>query len=123
MIALVIADRCTACHACVRVCPANVFERDPARPPRIARQEDCQTCFICELHCTSDALYVGADCERPEAVDEAQVLAAGLVGEYRRWSGWDEFQGDPRYANEHWRMDDIFARARRMAAERPVAGT
>jgi NAD-dependent dihydropyrimidine dehydrogenase PreA subunit len=29
--------------------------------PVIARPEDCQTCFMCELYCRADALYVGPD--------------------------------------------------------------
>jgi len=118
MIELLIADRCTACDACVQVCPTNVFDASAdGGPPVIARQDDCQTCFMCELYCRFDALYVDPDCEHTSQVDAAWVLASGLLGEYRRDSGWDEWADDPRYSNEDWRMESIFARAR--AAQSP----
>jgi NAD-dependent dihydropyrimidine dehydrogenase PreA subunit len=109
MIELVIDDRCTRCNACVDVCPSNVFERVPDRPPVIARQADCQSCYMCELYCKTDALYVGPNCEAPEPVDEAAIVASGVLGQYRRHSGWDEWQGT--FRNEHWLMGTIFARA------------
>ena len=110
MIEIVIADRCTACNACVTVCPTNVFDTGPDGRPVIARQSDCQTCFMCELYCKADALYVAPDCDRPIPVDAAKVLASDLLGQFRRDSGWDEWQG--RYPNEHWLMDGVFRRAR-----------
>lgn len=122
MIALLLADRCTACQRCVAICPADVFEAGIGEPPRIARATDCQTCFACELYCEADALYVHPDVFQPVAVDEAQVRASGLLGVYRRDSGWHEWQDDPRYANRHWRMDEVFARGRQLASTpRPAA--
>ncbi|MFI0849544.1 4Fe-4S binding protein [Mesorhizobium sp. IMUNJ 23232] len=115
MIELVIAERCTACNACIEICPTNVFERSKAGPPTIARQEDCQTCFMCELYCREDAIYVAPDCENSTPVDEKIILASGLVGEFRRNHGWHEREGDPRYPNEHWRMESVFLRARDLA--------
>ncbi len=112
MIELIVADRCTGCNRCVEVCPTNVFDKSEAGPPRIARQADCQTCFICELYCAADAIYVGPNCETPEPVDEAAIVASGLLGQYRRDSGWDEWSDDPRYQSQTWRMGQIFARAR-----------
>ncbi|MET0344588.1 MAG: ferredoxin family protein [Polyangiales bacterium] len=112
MIALLVESRCTACNACVRACPTNVFEAVADGPPLIARQTDCQTCYMCELYCKADALFVASDCERPEPVDEATVVASGLLGVFRRDSGWDEHEGDPRYANEQWYMGEVFKRAR-----------
>ena len=112
MIDLILEERCTACGDCVAACPTNVFEPTPAGPPRIARPEACQTCFMCELYCAADALYVGPDCEATQPVDRDWLLGSGLLGQYRRDSGWGEWAGDVRYANEHWRMDSIFARAR-----------
>ena len=53
MIELISAERCTACNICVSACPTNVFEAVPGGLPRIARQDDCQTCFMCELYCLS----------------------------------------------------------------------
>ncbi len=115
MIAFVIAERCTQCNACVAVCPTNVFDRVEAGPPVIARQEDCQTCFMCELYCRVDALYVDPDCDTARAVDVADVLASGTLGRYRRHSGWDEWSGS--YPNEQWRMELVFRRAAEAAAK------
>jgi NAD-dependent dihydropyrimidine dehydrogenase PreA subunit len=116
MIELVIASRCTACGACAEVCPTDVFDAGPSGRPVIARPDDCQTCFICELYCPADALYVGPDCDAREPVSEAEIVASGRLGQYRRDSGWGEWADDPRYANAHWRMEGIFARARAAAA-------
>jgi len=110
MIELVLTDRCTGCGACVHVCPTDVFEGQPGGPPRIARRQDCQTCFMCELYCGADALYVAPECDGPENVVPERVQQT--LGQFRRESGWDEWRDDPRYANEHWRMDQVFARAR-----------
>jgi NAD-dependent dihydropyrimidine dehydrogenase PreA subunit len=110
VIEAVIAERCTSCHACVEVCPTNVFDTGADGRPVIARQVDCQTCFMCELYCKADALYVAPDCDRAVPVDAATLLASNLLGQFRRDSGWDEWQG--RYPNEHWLMDGVFKRAR-----------
>ena len=118
MIELVIAERCTLCGECAKICPSNVFDVRSDAPPVVARLEDCQTCFLCELYCKADALYVGADCEAARSIDVDQARASGTLGQYRRDSGWDEFEGDPRFANEHWRMEGVFARARDLARNR-----
>jgi NAD-dependent dihydropyrimidine dehydrogenase PreA subunit len=102
MLELIYSDRCNGCGQCVAVCPTNVLALDAHGTLRITQQQACQTCFMCELYCSSDALYVD-----PDAVREA-----GLLGQYRRDSGWDEWADDPRHQNEHWRMDGIFALAR-----------
>lgn len=112
MIALLLRDRCTQCNACVQVCPTNVFDAVPGSQPVIARQTDCQTCYMCELYCRADALFVASDCERPETVDERTIVASGLLGELRRHHGWDEWAGDPRYKNDQWYMGEVFRRAR-----------
>lgn len=117
MIQLIVEDRCVGCNACVEVCPTNVLEAAANGAPLIARQDDCQTCFMCELYCPADAIFVDPDCDAPAPVDEASVVVSGLLGQYRRDSGWGEWAADPRYANAHWRMDGIFARARAAAAK------
>jgi NAD-dependent dihydropyrimidine dehydrogenase PreA subunit len=121
MIALIFSDRCTQCTRCVDICPTNVFDAQPGKPPVIARQNDCETCFMCELYCQADAIYVEPEIDRAVAVDPQQVLDAGLLGQFRRDSGWDEWSADPQYSNQHWRMDEVFTLARAMP--RPVIET
>ena len=89
MIEILSATRCIACDICVRVCPANVFDPVLGSEPVIARQEDCQTCFLCEIYCPTDALYVAPDAEGPTPVTEAEIERAGLFGSYARALGWD----------------------------------
>jgi NAD-dependent dihydropyrimidine dehydrogenase PreA subunit len=110
VIEFLLADRCTGCGECVKVCPAFVFDNGPEGRPVIARAGDCQTCFMCELHCQADALYVGPEVESAVGVAAAEVR--DRMGNFRRWSGWHEFADDPRYSNEHWRMEEVFLRAR-----------
>ncbi len=88
MIEIVSARRCIGCDLCVAVCPANVFAARLDAPPAIARQADCQTCFLCEIYCPTDALYVAPDAENPTPITEAEVEAAGLFGSYARALGW-----------------------------------
>jgi len=88
MIEVVSSARCIACDICVRTCPANVFEQERGKPPVIVRQSDCQTCFLCEIYCPTDALYVAPCAEGPVGIDEAQLEANGLFGSYARALGW-----------------------------------
>lgn len=46
-----------------------------------------------------------------DAADRPLPMSQG-PGFNRRDSSWDEWANDPRHANEHWRMDGIFALAR-----------
>jgi NAD-dependent dihydropyrimidine dehydrogenase PreA subunit len=112
MIELIYSDLCNGCGQCVTVCPTNALSPGPVGVPLITEQSACQTCFMCELYCAQDALYVDPDCEHPHELDPQKIRASGLLGQYRRDSGWDEWADDPRHANEHWRMDGIFALAR-----------
>ena len=88
MIEIVSARRCIACDICVKACPANVFDARPGAAPVIARQADCQTCFLCEIYCPTDALYVAPNAEGPTAVSESDIEGAGLFGSYARALGW-----------------------------------
>jgi NAD-dependent dihydropyrimidine dehydrogenase PreA subunit len=94
MIELVSSERCTGCNICVLACPTRVF--DPASSagslPTIARQQDCQTCFMCELYCPEDALFVAPDADAPRPVDERLVRERGLLGSYRAAIGWHDRQ-------------------------------
>ena len=50
--------KCTHCRICVDSCPMAVF-RIIGKRVYISWQEDCQTCFLCEIDCEEDAIYVG----------------------------------------------------------------
>ena len=88
MIELISETACIGCDICVRICPTNVFEAVPHGAPTIARKDDCQTCFMCELYCPTDALFVAPEADCSAAVDEAQLRERGLLGSYRRSIGW-----------------------------------
>jgi NAD-dependent dihydropyrimidine dehydrogenase PreA subunit len=88
MIELLSESRCTGCNLCVRVCPTNVFQAQAGGIPTIARADDCQTCFMCELYCPVDALYVSPLAERHVAVDELALEEGKLLGSYARNMGW-----------------------------------
>lgn len=89
MIEFISPNRCIACNLCLRVCPTNVFdEAGESGIPVIARQHDCQTCFMCEAYCPVDALYVAPFAEEARAVEESTLIAAKLLGSYRSAIGW-----------------------------------
>ena len=89
MIELLSEDRCINCNLCVSVCPTNVFDRSRmGGAPSIARQSDCQTCFMCELYCPVDALYVTLLAEQTAEVDEQHLINHHLLGSYREAVGW-----------------------------------
>ncbi|MCY9593280.1 ferredoxin family protein [Paenibacillus chitinolyticus] len=88
MIELVSTARCVGCSMCVKVCPTNVFDEGPDRIPVIARQNDCQTCFICEVYCPVDALYVSPYGDEAEIVDERELAESGVLGSWREKIGW-----------------------------------
>jgi NAD-dependent dihydropyrimidine dehydrogenase PreA subunit len=88
MIELVSDERCIRCDICVKACPTNVFDAVPDGPPVIARQEDCQTCFMCELYCPADALFVAPQADHTVHLDEAQLEGTRLLGSYREAIGW-----------------------------------
>lgn len=88
MIELVSESRCIKCNLCVNVCPTNVFDSVANAAPKIARQSDCQTCFMCELYCPVDALYVAPEVEPLKEVDEKILGEKELLGSYRKNIGW-----------------------------------
>lgn len=88
MIELVSEERCIQCNLCVKVCPTNVFDTDQYGLPVIARQEDCQTCFMCEAYCPVDALYVAHHADEKIDVDEGELIANQLLGSWRSIIGW-----------------------------------
>ncbi|MCA0757932.1 ferredoxin family protein [Paenibacillus sp. N4] len=88
MIEIISESKCVSCNQCVHVCPTNVFDRVENGIPVIARQSDCQTCFMCELYCPVDALYVSPDAEAAIQISEKEVEQQGLLGGYREKVGW-----------------------------------
>jgi len=88
MIELISASRCTGCNICVTACPTNVFDAVPGGPPVVARQGDCQTCFMCELYCPEDALFVAPSADQPVQVSEEALRQGALLGSYRKAVGW-----------------------------------
>ncbi|AGT11362.1 4Fe-4S dicluster domain-containing protein [Paracoccus aminophilus] len=88
MIEVISAARCTGCNICVQVCPTNVFAAVKGGIPVIARQDDCQTCYMCEVWCPDDALYVAPNADGTEGITEPELEAQGRFGSYRRSVGW-----------------------------------
>ncbi len=87
MIEIVSAQRCIGCDRCVEVCPTDVFDRGRDGVPVVARQADCQTCFLCEAWCPVDALFVAPERDPlPGGLDEAAL--PGPLGSYREAIGW-----------------------------------
>jgi len=87
-----VADRCIRCDRCVDVCPTQVFDRGPDGLPVTARRDACQTCYLCEAYCPTDALFVAPQIEAlPEGSplrDPEHLAATGLLGSYRAALGW-----------------------------------
>jgi NAD-dependent dihydropyrimidine dehydrogenase PreA subunit len=88
LIELISEARCTSCNRCVDVCPTNVFDAVEASIPVIARPDQCQTCFMCELYCPVDAMYVDPNADEHVTVSEEVLIAQGLLGGYARALGW-----------------------------------
>jgi len=109
MIELLSATRCVACDACVKVCPTNVFDAVDDAPPRIARQADCQTCFMCELYCPTDALFVSPEADGPSAVQETELSARGALGSYRAAVGWGQGQKPGARSDASYRVLSLVA--------------
>lgn len=104
MIELIDIERCTRCNICIRVCPTDVFDQVPGGPPAIARQDSCQTCFMCEVHCPDDAMYV-APLRDPAPAgsvhsDLPALKAGGYLGSYRHRLGWGPDRRPPTTDDE-----------------------
>jgi NAD-dependent dihydropyrimidine dehydrogenase PreA subunit len=115
MIAPIFSDRCTGCNDCVAACPTHVLDPGTDGVPVIARPEQCQTCFMCELYCPVDAIYVAPE-QRPEPVDLAAILASGQLGRLRHDYGWDGQNRDP--LAEFWRLGPLLLEGAQTSAAR-----
>jgi NAD-dependent dihydropyrimidine dehydrogenase PreA subunit len=88
LIELISESRCTSCNRCVEVCPTGVFDAVDGGIPVIARPDQCQTCFMCELYCPVDAMYVDPCADGHVTVSEETLIEQGLMGSYARSLGW-----------------------------------
>ena len=53
-------EACSDCGRCMDVCPMDVYRR-VGRTYYIAHKKDCMTCFLCEIDCPKDAIFVGPE--------------------------------------------------------------
>ena len=88
MITHIFEDLCDNCNDCVAICPSHVLDAGEGAPV-IARLDQCQTCYMCELYCVSDAIYVGPDAHAAEIIDPEAIRLSGHLGRIRHDHGWD----------------------------------
>jgi NAD-dependent dihydropyrimidine dehydrogenase PreA subunit len=118
MIAHIFEDLCTGCNACVAACPTHVFDAAEDGAPVIARLDQCQTCFMCELYCEADAIYVAPDQRTPEPIDAEAIRASGRLGALRHDYGWDRDGQDEGHLAEFWRLGPLLREGAEIAARR-----
>ncbi len=119
MIAHIFEDRCTGCNTCVTTCPTHVLDMRADGPPQVARLDQCQTCYMCELYCDADAIYVAPDQHEAEAVSPDAILASGHLGRLRHDYGWDrEALPGEGHLRDFWRLGPLLREGADIAARR-----
>lgn len=58
MITRIDEEKCTGCGICVDTCPLDTLRLNEKEKAYIAYPEDCMTCYLCEMSCAFDAIYV-----------------------------------------------------------------
>ena len=78
MIQSIDRDACVGCGRCVERCPLDTLRLDADGKAYIAYPEDCMTCYICELGCPINAIFV-----HPFKAVPPEVLPGILEGKGR----------------------------------------
>jgi len=58
MISSIDEAKCSGCGLCVEKCPLDTLRLNDLKMAYIAYPEDCMTCYICEVICPQNAIYV-----------------------------------------------------------------
>ena len=62
-------EKCVKCGNCDKICPEDVLRMDEeTKRPYIKYLHDCQSCFICELNCPKEAIFVSPFRERRQVL-------------------------------------------------------
>jgi NAD-dependent dihydropyrimidine dehydrogenase PreA subunit len=103
VIEFIAEDICTLCNKCVEICPTDVLDLNAGGAPIIARKDDCTSCMNCELYCPVDAIYVSPLKEPDLEVDQAAIIASGIMGSYRKALHWENSHG-PQGTGDNWAL-------------------